>query len=177
MKYYHWASGPVRLHKRSYRQSGHPKPNGLWFDINEEWRRWCEATEFSLENLRYQHAVTILDTSRILFLKTAKDVDAFTREYGRNLSGHIQFLQSGKDMGAFAQKYGNDLSADILKAFSNYIMWEEVAEKHGGIIISPYFPSRSRTYLWYWGWNCASGCVWDTGIIRLGKPLNFTRPL
>jgi hypothetical protein len=72
MTYYHWASDPVRLHKMSYPQSGHPKPNGFWFDVNEEWRRWCETVQFSIENLQYRHTVTILDASRILFLRNAK---------------------------------------------------------------------------------------------------------
>ncbi|HSW39929.1 MAG TPA: hypothetical protein VLL97_10605 [Acidobacteriota bacterium] len=128
------------------------------------------VTQFRLENLRYRHSVTILDASRILMLKTAKDVDAFTHKYGRDFSGNIQILQSAKDVDAFARNYGRDLSADIRKAFSSYIMWGEVAEKHTGIIVAPYSRARSRTYLWYWGWNCASGCIWDTSIIRLGKP-------
>ncbi len=170
VKYYHWSSGPVRLQKRIYLQSGHPKPNGFWFDVNEEWRRWCEADRFRPETLRYRHTVTLLDSSRILFLRRARDIDAFTRKYGRNLSARIQFLQSTDDRYAFTSKYGQDLIGDIQKQFSHYIMWEEVAAKHSGIIIVPYSPSRSLSYIWYYGWHCASGCVWDTNIIRLGKP-------
>jgi hypothetical protein len=170
MKYYHWASDPVRLHRMSYLQSGHPKPNGLWFDVNEEWERWCEAVQFRLENFRYRHTVTILDRSRILFLQSAKDIDVFTKKYGCNLSGRIQLLQSTKDMEVFARKYGSDLFGDIQKQFSNYIMWGEVAEKYSGIIIVPYSRTRSQTYLWYYGWNCAGGCIWDTNTISLGKP-------
>jgi hypothetical protein len=170
MTYYHWSADPVRLRKMSYLQSGDPKPNGFWFDANGEWKRWCEAVQFRLGNFRYRHTVTILDTSRILFLKTARDIDAFTRKYGRNLSGHIQLLQSSKDVDVFARKYGRDLFGEIQRQFSNYIMWDEVAGKHSGIVIFPYFRSRSLTYLWYYGWNCAGGCVWDTSVIRLGKP-------
>jgi hypothetical protein len=171
MKYYHWASEPVRLRRMSYLQSGHPKPNGLWFDIDEDWKRWCEAAQHEPEKLRYRHTVTILDKSRILFLKAANDVEAFTREYGRNFSGHIQLLQNAEDIGTFTNQYGRDLFGDIRKAFSNYIMWGEVAVKYSGIIVSPYLPATGQTYLWYWGWNCASGCVWDTNVIRLGRPI------
>jgi hypothetical protein len=170
MTYYHWASDPVRLRKMSYLQSGHPKPNGLWFDVNEDWKRWCEAVQFRLENLRYRHTVSILDRSRILFLQRANEIDVFTKRYGCNLSGRIQFLQSTKDMDVFTRKYGRDLFGDIQKQFSSYIMWGEVAEKYSGIIIVPYSRTRSRTYLWYYGWNCAGGCVWDTSAISLGKP-------
>jgi len=168
--YYHWASSPVKLRKMDYPQSGHPKPHGLWFDVNGSWKQWCEAVDFYPENLRYRHRVTILATSRILFLRTAKQIDAFTRKYGHNLSGQIQLLQSTKGMDKFARDYGTDLFGEIQRQFSNYILWGEVAAKYSGIIINPYSRSRSLTYLWYYGWNCAGGCIWDTRVIRLGKP-------
>jgi hypothetical protein len=170
MKYYHWAADPVRLRRMSYLQSGHPKPNGLWFDANGEWKRWCEAAQFRLETLRYRHTVTILDTSRILFLQGAKDIDEFTHKYERERFGSIQLLQSTEDMDVFTRKYGCDLLDDIQQQLSKYILWEEVAEKYSGIVIVPFSRARSLTYLWYYGWHCASGCVWDTSAIRLGKP-------
>jgi hypothetical protein len=175
MTYYHWASDPVKLCRMSYPQGGQAKPNGLWFDVDESWKRWCNATQFRLEDLRYRHTVTILDTSRILFLRNAKDIDAFTCRYGRNLSGHIQLLNSTEDINAFTRQYGRDLFSDIQGQFSNYIMWREVAERHSGIIIDPYSRTRSLTYLWYYGWNCAGGCIWDTSLIRLGRPCKRTK--
>ncbi len=171
MAYYHWASEPVTLHRRSYPQGGHPKPNGLWFDVNGSWKRWCHAVRFRLENLRYRHVVTIVDPSRILFLQNADDIDRFTRAYGRDFSGHIQVQQSSREMDEFALRYGEDLFGDIQHQFTNYILWGEVAETYGGIIVNPYSRARSQTYLWYYGWNCAGGCVWDTSVIRLGTPL------
>ena len=170
MTYYHWASHPVRLRKMRYLQEGHPKPNGLWFDVNGSWKRWCESVEFHPENLRYRHTVKILDTSRILFLRSAKEIDAFTRKYGHNLSGRIRPLQSAPDGKAFAREYGRDLFGEIQRQFSNYILWGEVAGNYSGIVIDPYSRSRSQTYLWYYGWNCAGGCIWDTRVLRLGKP-------
>lgn len=175
MTYYHWASDPVELRRMRYRQSGHPKPNGFWLDVNGSWKRWCDSVQFRPDNLRYRHTVTVSDASRVLFLRKAKDVDAFTYRYGHDLSGNIRFLQSSEETDAFARSYGRDLFADIQKQFSNYIRWDEVAEKYSGIIVNPYFRSRSRTYLWYYGWNCAGGCIWDTGVIRLGEPCSMSR--
>ena len=170
MTYYHWASNPVKLRGVSYPQKGHPKPNGLWFDINGSWKRWCETVKFRLEDLRCRHTVNILDASRVLFLQTSKDIDGFTREYGHDISGHIQPLQSPEDLDAFTRQYGDDLFEEIQRQFSNYIMWEEVAEKHSGIIINPYSRAMSQAYLWVHGWNCAGGCIWDTSVISLSKP-------
>ncbi len=170
MDYYHWASEPVKLRKLRYVQGGHPKPNGLWFDVNEDWKRWCETAEFQIENLRYRHTVTLLDSSRILHLKNARDIDSFTHTYSRNLSGSIRFLQNANDQDAFTRQYGRDLFGEIQAQFSNYILWGEVAEKYSGIIIAPYSRARRDAYIWYYGWHCASGCIWDTRVIRLGKP-------
>ena len=170
MTYCHWAPDPVKLRRMSYPQRGHPKPNGFWFDVNGSWKRWCGITQFRLERLRYRHTVAILDASRVLFLRNAKEIDLFTHKYGRNLSGHIRLLQSAEDIDAFTGQYGSDLVGDIRRHFTNYIMWEEVAEKHSGIVVNPYSRARSQTYLWYYGWNCAGGCIWDTSVIRLGKP-------
>jgi hypothetical protein len=137
MAYYHWAADAVTLRQMSYPQIGQSKPNGLWFDVNGHWRRWCEAVQFRLENLRYRHTVTIRDRSRILFLKNGREIDAFTREYGRNVSGRIQLLQGPEGSESFERSYGSDLFAEIQRQFSNYILWSEVAEKHSGIVVSP----------------------------------------
>ena len=174
MTYYHWSPDPVKLRRMSYPQSGNPKPNGLWFDVNGSWKKWCNSVQFRLENLRYRHTVTILDTSQLLFVRNAKEIDTFTRTYGHNLSGHIQPLQGSEELNAFAHQYGNDLFGDILGHFSHYIMWEEVAENYSGIIVHPYSRARSQTYLWYHGWNCAGGCIWDTSVISLSKPVHST---
>jgi hypothetical protein len=170
MAYYHWAQNPVTLQRMTYPQMGHPKPNGFWFDVNGSWKRWCDAVQFGPEALHFRHTVTILDTSRILILKDAKDIDLFTRRFGHDLTGHIMPLQSHEELDQFTGQYGKDLFKDILGQFTNYIMWGEVTKEYSGIIISPYSRARSQTYLWYYGWNCAGGCIWDTDIIELGKP-------
>jgi hypothetical protein len=170
MTYYHWAQAPVTLQRMTYQQMGHPKPNGLWFDVNGSWKRWCEAVQFCPEALRFRHTLSILDTSKILFLKNAKDIDIFTKRYGHDFSDHIKPVQTSEELNAFAGQYGTDLFKEIMGQFTNYIMWGEVAEEYSGIIIAPYSRARSQTYLWYYGWNCSGGCVWDTEIVELGKP-------
>ena len=170
MTYYHWAAEPVNLQRMTYPQMGHPKPNGLWFDVDGSWKQWCEAVQFRLEYLIWRHTVTINDTSGILFLRTIEDIDVFTSQYGHDISGHIQPIQSSEDRDTFTYQYGRDLFRDILGQFSNYIMWGEVAVKYSGIIIDPYFPERSEAYLWYHGWNCAGGCIWDTSVVRVDEP-------
>ena len=46
------------------------------------------------------------------------------------------------------------------------IRWQEVAAEHAGLIITPYQWSRRFSHLWYYGWDCASGCIWDASAIQ-----------
>ena len=48
------------------------------------------------------------------------------------------------------------------------IDWAAVARCYQGIIIPTYhFEFRFDTHVsdWYYGWDCASGCIWDAGAI------------
>ena len=50
------------------------------------------------------------------------------------------------------------------------IRWRLVALCYDGIEIAPYQWSRRLEYSWYYGWDCASGCLWrpkDTLVIPL----------
>jgi hypothetical protein len=48
-----------------------------------------------------------------------------------------------------------------------FIQWNAVAQLYSGIIIAPYIWERrmSRDTMWYYGWDCASGCIWDADAI------------
>lgn len=49
----------------------------------------------------------------------------------------------------------------------DYIDWEEVAKSYSGIEINPY---RDYDYDWYYGWDVASGCVWNkSGLKKVEK--------
>lgn len=46
-----------------------------------------------------------------------------------------------------------------------FIDWQAVASDHDGIIISPYnWPARHEM-IWYYPWDCASGCIWNADAI------------
>ena len=129
----------TRLYPQSSRGvSVYAKPFGFWFtdDSEECWRSWCQGNEFALDNLTCRSEVEI-DESRVLTLGTSNEVFDFTYRYGRH-----------DDYG-----YG----------YRSAINWAEVARDHSGLIITPYqwdCRLNNRT-TWYYGWDCASGCIWD----------------
>jgi hypothetical protein len=116
------------------------KPNGLWLSADnyeDNWREWCLAERYSLRHLAYAQEIVLKRCANILHLKTPYDIDDFTRRY-----------ESSK----------TDL--DCFK-----IDWKAVAERHDGIIIAPYIWQRRLDLMWYYVWDCASGCIWHPRAI------------
>lgn len=70
----------------------------------------------------------------------------------------ILYLGTPEAMDAFTAEYGAP-GPDWI------IQWAEVAKRYQGIIIAPYQWSRRFELSWYYGWDCASGCIWDASAI------------
>ncbi len=135
------------------------KPIGFWlsvedYDDDQTWKTWCEAEEFGLERLAHRYLVNLSSEAKILHLKTTKDIKDFGLEY------------QGNDQASFSRfmkERGEEPYAYVYE-----IRWEEVMKKWDGIIIAPYnwdcrFPSET---MWYYGWDCASGCIWNLDAIK-----------
>lgn len=139
----HYASKPLALESRQTMQDVGYKPNGLWVSDGTEWLDWCRSEEFRTGLAWYSHRV-ILGAALLLHLKTPGDLDTFTHRYGREISPKLQSL---------------------------YIDWPAVALEYDGILISPYQWSRRLTIQthWYYGWDVASGCLWNTASVGLGE--------
>jgi len=129
------------------------KPAGLWVSVDGEhdWLTWCQAEDYNVEGLKHRYRIVLKDFAmeRLLHIKTVPELDAFTHLYG-------------------------DRARDPLLT-CDYIDWALLASEHAGIIISPYQWERRMEYLWYYGWDCASGCIWDPTVIDhfelIGSPL------
>lgn len=146
MKLTHWADEAFELEQRTYKQEPDWKPKGFWFDVDEDWKRWCEGETFNLDGLRVPHIVEIADADSILKLSDASELDRFTRKY----------------WAARPWKPGERFDAR-----NCYIDWPRVATQYKGILIAPYCYQRRMELMWYYGWDCASGAVWDTSAIIL----------
>lgn len=140
---HHFACQPVEC-VRSISQSSTDgfKPRGLWVSDesgDEGWSSYASSV-FGGDALKCRHRVLLRPEAAILWLKSAEDIDDFTALY------------------AVKGRYG-DLHLEIL--------WHEVALRHQGILITPYVHER-RLHTgseWYYGWDCASGCVWDAEAV------------
>lgn len=134
----HWSAEPFRLPLRPVGQEGEvrpDKPRGFWLSDESDfgWHAWCIGDEWNLGGLAYRTDF-MADLSDVLCLWTADAVLDFTRQY-RN--------------------------GDRPNRHAASIDWRSVARQHKGILISPYRHDLRFDLLWYYGWDCASACIWE----------------
>lgn len=133
----HYSASDIQ-EAQSVKQSAKPnfKPRGLWYDLNREWKSFATESDMVLGN---RHNVTI-DRSRILILKTGKDVDTFRKKYERLLDREFEVID-----------------------------WKSVAKRYAGIEIHHPRRFKDRP-TWLETWDVSSGCVWDmSAVLKVRK--------
>lgn len=130
-------------------EGGVYKPSGLWISVEGEndWRAWCEAENFGIDRLACVTEIVLREDANIVRLKNAFDIDRFHEQY----------------------RFSEDESWR-----REYIQWADVAASFDGIIIAPYCWGRrfeGRASGWYYGWDCASGCIWNVRAIAEARQL------
>lgn len=115
------------------------KPKGLWYGLDMAWIEWCagEMPGWLEKHVWYEVEV---DITRLLILGAEAELDNFRREFGRE-----PWTRSRSEVGI-----END-----------YIDWPAVASRWSGVEITDYDWGLRSECLWYYAWDCASGCVWD----------------
>lgn len=147
MNLLHYSEEPVAFDRaRTYVQPEpefYQKPAGLWVSVEgeDDWPSWCRGEEFNPEGLRVSHRVTLAPGANVLLISTGKALDEFHETYA----------------------VGNEPYAVLRKAS---IDWRKVATDYDGIIIAPYRWNHRLSHLWYYGWDCASGCIWNLDAIQ-----------
>lgn len=77
------------------------------------------------------------------------------------------------DISISVEENGGKKFQILRKPFQYYtIDWFQVVRNFPGIIIAPYLWERRNSNrsnwdsCWYYGWDCASGCIWDLRCIE-----------
>jgi len=131
----HYSKKPIEaLFDRPQIERNPTKPTGLWYSPSgpDDWKSWCEAEGF--DGLGpFQYALTIDPACTIIKLRTPDDIFCFNDQYSIELPYGIMEID-----------------------------WKRVADDYDGIEIAPYqWKCRLDTRVfWYYGWDCASGCLW-----------------
>lgn len=136
------------------------KPNGLWVSDEDSygWSHWCTAEHFAVEHLECEHRIELWPDNNILFIRSVEEIDKFHEEYAVDMIGRIiTTLPSGE---MWERKPRKD-----------WVDWTVIYPLCQGIIVTPYLWERRMDYMWYYGWDCAGGCIWDLSAIRTFEPL------
>jgi hypothetical protein len=148
MRLSHWSrSSTLAPHSVDQSPEGRgDKPRGLWVSVDgeDDWPSWCHREGFAEDRLVHRFRVTLADDADILHLDCDWDIHQFTRDYGVALA---------------------DITGRFGLRDSHWIDWPRIAQKWQGIIIAPYCWGSRLEIGWYYGWDCASGCIWDASAI------------
>lgn len=140
MKLLHYSAEPFTFDPtRAYPPTEHFKPTGLWLSVegDDDWRAWCEAEDFNLPSLKHISQVTLKPDHNVLVVDTLEALDAFNARFG------------------VADRHA-----------IRGIRWDEVRALYDGLIIAPYRWERRLDLMWYYGWDCASGVIWNLSAIE-----------
>jgi hypothetical protein len=156
MELRHYASAPLVLERfmiyPQRKPMTHAKPRGFWVSVKgeDDWPSWCRAEEFGVERLTFEHEVTLTPGANVLVIDSLDALVAFEAEWGvREEKSYTS------PSGAFAHSW-----VDVS------INWPAFAARFSGIIIAPYQWSARMKHDWYYGWDVASGCIWDLSAIE-----------
>lgn len=134
----HYSDKPVTFnpsHVYAGQRGGFMKPSGLWVSVEGEcdWPWWCRGEDFHLDGLAHAYEVELSPAASVLRIESIEEFDEFHRAYC------------------------------VPRTPSENPRWEEVASLWDGIVIAPYQWDRrmSLETLWYYGWDCSSGVIWN----------------
>lgn len=125
-------------------RSCYAKPKGLWVSVDgeDDWPSWCESESFGLGQIR--HRVILQEDHNVLLITSEEALRAFSKEW---------------------QRFDNEAMNRVYRLKHGYIDWPGLAAAYDGLIIAPYIWQCRFDLNWYYGWDCASGCIWHAGAI------------
>lgn len=135
---FHFSDEPLPRIELRVQPRASIKPIGLWVSDEADfgWSTWCREEKFHLERLAIRHRIRLASESGVLAIGTIETFDAFAARYAVPLGRRATVID-----------------------------WAAVADRHRGILITPYRWDRRLSSFWYCGWDCASGCIWDPAAI------------
>ena len=137
-----------------------PKPAGLWYAVGSEWIDWCQSEMPEWIGDKYYR---IEVTDKVLKIDTEPKFMDFMKEFAE-MEPPYKFATMDHPM------FINSLRRDTM------INWEKVAQQYSGIEIAPYRYDLRLEHMWYYGWDVASGCIWDKSGIKSLKRIILRKP-
>lgn len=149
MRLIHYSKEPlmwVESRPHSEHGCGAYKTPGLWFSVEgeDDWVAWCKSERFNLECFAHATEIILKPDARVHRLTTPGEIDRFTHEF----------------------------TPPNRERWGRHLDWLAIRQKWQGLIIAPYCWARrlEQHTFWYYGWDCASGVIWDADAIADLRP-------
>lgn len=124
------------------------KPHGFWVSVEgeDDWRAWREGDSWGIPPIEYVYEIVLASSAKILAVTTEQELRGLHRRFRRNCGDEVM---------------------PFYRHYEKYPSWPRIQERFDGIVIAPY---QWRCLLdeatdWYYGWDCASGCIWNLHAI------------
>jgi hypothetical protein len=119
------------------------KPKGLWVSVKgeDDWPSWCKGEDWGDIGAKLCYRIELHENAKLLMITNGAELIDFHEKYSAQVHEKLDFFRVPD--------------------------WARVGEKYQGIIIAPYIWSMRlhSTMTWYYGWDCASGAIWDATAI------------
>ena len=153
LKLSHFTSDPIdAVVSKSQEEAQYFKPSGLWVSVDgpDDWPSWCRSEEFGDIDNEIRYRVDLNSNCNVLILSTSGQLKDFNKKYSYTPSAYKNLL-----------------------AGIGWINWKKVANDYQGLIIAPYcWELRlDPDVMWYYGWDCASGCIWAAEAVKSITPV------
>lgn len=151
----HYTAAPLDYEPgRVYRQeeaAPYGKPHGLWLSVPgpDDWPAWCLEEGFRVGELVERARFTLRPGGKVLVIQDRAALLDFTYLYAVRVR-ESEVVSSAAIGGSWA------------------IDWRAVAGAMDGVIVAPYrWDCRlEMDSMWYYGWDAASGCVWNLDAVE-----------
>lgn len=134
---HHFSSQPFEFNRNyEYRKAGAMKPKGFWLSDENAEQSWSKwCASEHFGTLNYKTSFRCR-TADWLILNTTDGIRDLVRRFPH-------------------PSHGIDMIPD----------WDMIGQNFAGIVITPYCWRARFDVMWYYGWDCASACVWDLSTI------------
>lgn len=128
------------------------KPIGVWYGWNSAWLNWCISENFCDTEYEFFYHINIKELN-VLKITTPSEFMDFENNFQMPIIPNLPMMNKG-------------------------INWTEVKKQFDGIEIIPYMHQFRFGHIWYYGWDVASGCVWNPKVKlhKLDDSHKFVKP-
>lgn len=120
-----------------------PKPRGLWYAVGFGW----------------------LDFTTNDFTSFYEEKEVYAFEISLN-GLNVLRITNYDELLKFEDVYLAPNENEYMKGRKFDVDWSKVAEHYDGIEIAPYIYKARMGHFWYYGWDVASGCIWNTSKLN-----------